>query len=83
MLKLSYDVSDRSTQLVLTQNSEPLVVLQALAERELKLIDVDLCSLTPGPDLNLQYAITQQRRICLVDLIEFFKTLIKESTSGE
>ena len=83
MLKLSYDVLDRNEQLILIQNLEPLLILQALAEKELKSVEVDLYSLTPGPDLNLQYAITQQRRICLLDLVEFFKTLIEETTAGE
>ena len=83
MLQLSYNVLDRNEQLILIQHTEPLLVLQHLAEEELKLVEHDLYSLTPGPDLTLQYAIAQQRRICLIDLIEFFKILINESTTGE
>ncbi len=83
MLSLVYETSDRHEQLVLTQNLEPFLILRALAEKELEAVEVSLCSLTPGPDLNLEYAITQQRRICLIDLIQFFKTLIEEHTAGE
>lgn len=83
MLKLSYDVLNVVDRVALMQNSDPLIVLLSLAEKELKSVELDLCSLTPGPDLNLHYGIAQQRRICLTDLIEFFKTLIEEITTGE
>lgn len=83
MIQLSYNVLDRNEQLILIQHTESLLILQHLAKEELKLVEHDLYSLTPGPDLNLQYAIAQQRRICLLDLIEFFKSLAEESTTGE
>ena len=83
MIQLSYNILDRNEQLILIQNSEPLLILQSLTEAELKLVEYDLYSLIPGPDLNLQYAITQQRRVCLIDLIEFLKMIIEEITTGE
>ncbi len=83
MLRHSYEELDSANRIMLVQDSTSLVILQTLATAELKSVEESLCSLSPGPNLNVEYAITQQRRICLVDLIEFFKTLIEESTAGE
>ena len=83
MLQNSYAVLDKANQMMLVQDNVSLVILQSLANAELKTVEENLCSMVVGPDLNLEYAITQQRRICLVDLIAFFKTLMEENTTGE
>lgn len=83
MLQLSYNVASPELQLVLLKDPEILYVLLELIKKEIKAVEIDMCNLTPGPDLTLQYAITQQRRICLTDLEAFFRTLQEKQLASE
>ena len=74
MLQQSFAELSRDEQLLIQQYKDVFYFLLRLTDVELELVKNDLCRLAPGPDLNVQYAIVQQRHICLTDLKEFFKT---------
>lgn len=55
------------------------VVLMNLIDEEIAIVKDKLCSLSIGPDLILEYTITQQRLIALQDLKEFFEQVQKDA----
>ena len=55
-------------------------VLYDLLNAEIGFVEDSMCNLTPGPDLLIMYAITQQRLLCLKDLKVFFEQIKRETT---
>lgn len=83
MLQLSFDTSPVEAQMVLSTNTEVFWILQNLVKIEIEAVKNDICMLAIGPDLQLKYAIAQQRLICLQDLEQFFKTLLEKHQATE
>lgn len=79
MLQLSFDVATPEIQIALINGdwdqSGTFSILINLIDIEIKAVKESLCNQAIGPDLIIQYAITQQRLVCLQDLQKFFKTL--------
>ncbi len=78
MLQGSYSQLDGVGKLSIQATSQSSVLL-GLIETEIGYVKEALCNLTPGPDLTLEYAISQQRLLCLFDLKDFFERVRKES----
>ncbi len=55
-------------------------ILYTLIDIEIALVVDALCNLTPGNQLDLMYAVTQQRLIALRDLKDFFEQVKEETT---
>lgn len=81
MLQHSYREIDDAEKLVLGQISHTQVLYHML-DIEIALVVDALCNLTPGDQLDLMYAITQQRLIALRDLKDFFNE-VKEQTTPQ
>lgn len=83
MLQSSYDELQTEFKIIVSGDMSVLLILQKLTETELAIVETDLCNLSISPELVLQYAITQQRYVCLKDLREFFRTLQEKQLAIE
>lgn len=77
MLQGSYAVLDSVSKLSIQATAQSSVLI-SMIETEIQYVKDSLCNMTPGPDLLVQYAVTQQRLISLQDLQDFFKRIRKE-----
>ena len=55
-------------------------ILYELLYAEIASVEYELCNLDYSEQLNIKYAIVQQRLICLKDLLEFMKQIQVDTT---
>ena len=79
MLQHSYREIDAAEKLSVATIAHTLI-LYKLIDIEIELVVDALCNLTPGDQLDLMYAVTQQRLIALRDLKDFFNGIKEETT---